>query len=118
LCLVLWISEQKANISQYNIKLSALGSRWGVFTARYEMNISIQCRLMLVLTPRRSLFDPSSVHVKFVLDRLAPGQDFLRVPRFFPGIITQPVFHIHQLPAGLLLSFPVKYTLLRRGLRM
>ena len=88
-----------------------------MFTARYEMNISIQCRLMLVLTPSRYLFDPSAVYVKFVVDRVAPGDDFLLVPRVFPGIMTQTVFHIHQLPAVLLASFPCQINTFRNRVK-
>ena len=117
LCHFLWISEQEATLSQYNIKLWDLGPRLGVFTARYVLNISIQCRLMLVLTPWRSRFNPSSVHVKFVVDRAAPGQDLPRVPWFSLVIITQTLFHIHQSPAGLPASFPCKLNTFRKRVK-
>jgi hypothetical protein len=117
LSFVLGFSEQKANISQYNINLSVLGSRLGVFTPRYKLDISIQCCLMLAFTPSRSWFNPRSEYVKFLLDRVATGQDFRRVPRFFRGIIIQTVFHTHQLPAGLLASFPYKLNTFRKRVK-
>jgi len=56
-----------------------------VFTARYELNIQTQVRFVLVLSavrlvpgfsPRRPGFDPRSVHIRFVVDKVAVGQVF------------------------------------------
>jgi hypothetical protein len=41
-------------------------------------------RLAAGLPPRKPGFDPGSVHVGFVVGKVALGQVFLRVLRFFP----------------------------------
>jgi hypothetical protein len=41
-------------------------------------------RLVTGLSPRRPWFDPRSVHVGFVVDKVALGQVFPRVLRFSP----------------------------------
>jgi hypothetical protein len=38
-------------------------------------------------------FDPVSVHVRFVVDKVALGQVFLRVLRFSPVNLIPPVLH-------------------------
>jgi hypothetical protein len=38
-------------------------------------------------------FDPGSVHVGFVVDKVALGQGFPRVLRFSPVTFISPVFH-------------------------
>jgi hypothetical protein len=43
--------------------------------------------------PPTAGFDPGSVHVGFVVDRVAPGQVFLRVLRFSPVNFIPPVLH-------------------------
>jgi len=48
------------------------------------------------LSPWRSGFDPGSVRVRFVVDKVALRQVVLRVLRFSPVIIP-PVFHTHHL---------------------
>jgi hypothetical protein len=50
-------------------------------------------RLVAGFSPRRSGFDPGSVHVEFVVDKVALGQVFLRVLRFSPVNFIPPVFH-------------------------
>jgi hypothetical protein len=51
---------------------------------------------------RRRLFTathelaPSSVHVEFVMDKVALGQVFLRFLRFYPVKIIPPLLHIHS----------------------
>jgi hypothetical protein len=42
---------------------------------------------------RRPLFDPGSVHVGFVLDKVALGKVFPRVLRFSPVNFILPVLH-------------------------
>jgi hypothetical protein len=79
-----WISEQTAIISLYNIKLTGFYNRDGVFTARYGLSLYIKFMLILVFktvlllrrlvpgfSPRRPRFVPRSVHVKSVVDRVA-----------------------------------------------
>jgi hypothetical protein len=46
-------------------------------------------RLVAGLSPRR----PASVHVGFVVDKVALGQVFLRVLRIFPVNFIPPVLH-------------------------
>jgi hypothetical protein len=61
-----------------------------VFSVRFDLNINIQCRLILVfkavpwlrqfvagLIRRRPRFDPGPVSVSFVVDKVALGQVFL-----------------------------------------
>jgi hypothetical protein len=50
-------------------------------------------RLVTGLSPRRPGFDPGSVHVGFVVDKVALGQAFLRVLRFSPVSLIPPVLH-------------------------
>jgi hypothetical protein len=50
-------------------------------------------RLVAGLSPRRSGFDPGSVHVEFVVDKVALGQVFPRVLRFSPVNFIPPVLH-------------------------
>jgi hypothetical protein len=50
-------------------------------------------RLVAGLSPRRSLFDPGSVHVGFVMDKVALGQVFLRILRVSPINFIPPVLH-------------------------
>jgi hypothetical protein len=50
-------------------------------------------RLIVGLSPRKPRFDPGSVHVEFVVDKVALGQVFLRVLRFFPANFILPVLH-------------------------
>jgi hypothetical protein len=42
------------------------------------------------LSPRRSRFAPGSIHVRFVVDKVALGQVFLGVLRFYPVSIIPP----------------------------
>ena len=46
-------------------------------------------------SPRSSGLDPTPVHVQSVVDKLAMGEDFLRVLRGFPVSSIPPVLHIH-----------------------
>jgi hypothetical protein len=46
------------------------------------------------LLPRRPGFDPRSVHVRFVVDKVNTGTGFLRVLRFYSASIIPPMFHI------------------------
>jgi hypothetical protein len=50
-------------------------------------------RLVACLSPRRPEFDPGSVHVGFVVDKVALGPVFLRVLRFSPVNLIPPVLH-------------------------
>jgi hypothetical protein len=47
-------------------------------------------RLVNGLSPRRPRLAPGSVHVRFVVDKVALGQVFLRVLRFSPANIIPP----------------------------
>jgi hypothetical protein len=53
-------------------------------------------RLVACLSPRRSGFDSGSVHVGFVVDKVALGQVFLQVLRFFPVNFIPPVLHYYD----------------------
>ena len=50
-------------------------------------------RLVAGLPPQRPGFDPGSVHVGFVVDKVALGQVFPRVLRFSPVSFIPPVLH-------------------------
>jgi hypothetical protein len=50
-------------------------------------------RLVAGLSPRRPGFNPGSVNVGFVVDKVALGQVFPRVLRFSPANFIPPVFH-------------------------
>jgi hypothetical protein len=50
-------------------------------------------RLAAGLPPWRPRFDPGSVHVGFVVDKVALGQVFPRVLRFSPVNFIPPVLH-------------------------
>jgi hypothetical protein len=47
-------------------------------------------QLVASLSPQRPRFIPGSVHVGFVVDKVALGEVFLRVLRFFPVDIIPP----------------------------
>jgi len=51
------------------------------------------------LSPRRTGFDTTSVRARYVMDKVALGQAFLRVilPRFSPIIIISPKLHSHSI---------------------
>jgi hypothetical protein len=67
-----------------------------VFTARYGLDLYVRSRLVLMfnwsvlrlrrlvigLSPRRLGIDAGPVHVRFMVDIVAPEEDFLRVLRF------------------------------------
>jgi hypothetical protein len=48
------------------------------------------------LSPRRPRFDPRSVHVGFMVDKVALGQVFLRVFRFSRVNFIPPVLHYKE----------------------
>jgi hypothetical protein len=50
-------------------------------------------RLVTGLSPRRPVFDPGSVHVGFVVNKVALGQVLPRVLRFSPLNFIPPVLH-------------------------
>ena len=43
----------------------------------------------------RRVFDPSSVHIRFVVDRVALEQGFLPILRFHPDSTITPMLHTH-----------------------
>jgi hypothetical protein len=57
-------------------------------------------RLVACLPPRRPGFDPGSVHVGFVVDKVALGQVFLRVLRFSPVNFVIFITGLHKKPQG------------------
>jgi hypothetical protein len=71
---------------------------WRHVTGRRNLDIvqfglAMARRLVAGLSPRRPGFSPGSVHVGFVVDKVAPGQGFLRVLRFSPVSFIPPVLH-------------------------
>jgi hypothetical protein len=68
---------------------SASVARSGTALALDLTNTSNKGRAMaqvVSLSPRGPRFAPGSIHVKFVVDKVALGQVFLRVLRFAPSI--------------------------------
>ena len=64
------------------------------FTVIGDMAVPWLRRLVAGLPPRRHGFDPGSVHVGFVVDKVALGQVFPpRVLRFSPVNFIPPVLH-------------------------
>jgi hypothetical protein len=66
----------------------------------YEVGVTLPLRavsrlrqLVAGLLPRRPRFDPRSVHVGFVMDKVALGHVFPRVLRFSPVSFIPPVLH-------------------------
>jgi hypothetical protein len=53
-------------------------------------------RLVAGLSPRRLGFDPGSVHVGFMVNKVALGQVFPPVLRFFPVNFIPPVLHYKE----------------------
>jgi hypothetical protein len=52
------------------------------------------------VSQRRPGFAPGSVHVGFVVDKVALGQGFLGVLQFAPVRIIPPWLHTHVSPGG------------------
>ena len=90
------VPARTANISLYR---NGFSNRWSVYCAvRTEYLSILQVRLIFILlravprvrrlvvslSPRRHGFDSRSVHVRFVVSRVAPGQVVLWVLRFSP----------------------------------
>jgi hypothetical protein len=57
------------------------------------------------LSPRRPGFDPGSVHVGFVVDKVALGQVIPRVLRFSPVNFIPPVLHYKEQRKKLIIFF-------------
>jgi hypothetical protein len=53
-------------------------------------------RLVAGVSPRRPGLDPGSVHVEFVVDKVALGQVYPRVSRFSPVSFIPPVLHYFE----------------------
>jgi hypothetical protein len=60
------------------------------------LNHSKHRRLVDGFSPQRAAFTPRAVHVGFVVDKVAPGQVFLRVVRFSPVNTIPPLLYIHS----------------------
>ena len=58
-----------------------------------KMAVPLLRRLVAGLSPRRPRSDPGSVHVGFVVDKVALGQVFPRALRVSPVKCIPPVFH-------------------------
>lgn len=53
-------------------------------------------RFVAGFSPRRPGLSPRLVHMGFVVEKVAVGQVFLRVLRFFPVIVILLLLHIHS----------------------
>jgi hypothetical protein len=67
------------------------------------MAVPLLRRLVAGLSPRKPRFDPGSVHVEFVVDKVALGQVFPQVLQFSPVNVIPPLLrytekdnHIHD----------------------
>jgi hypothetical protein len=66
---------------------------YGSFNFTYTYQMSFQNKINASCIPRRPGFDPGSVHVGFVVDKVALGQVFHPVLRFSPVNFIPPVLH-------------------------
>jgi hypothetical protein len=71
--------------------------------------------LVAGLPPRRPGFASGSVHVRFMVDKVALGQVFLRVLRFSPVSIIPPGLHTHISSRGWTIG-PLVATIQRHSL--
>ena len=55
-------------------------------------------RLVAGFSPRRPVFNPRPVDVRFVMDKMTMGQVLLQVLRFSPVSIIPPILHTHLHP--------------------
>jgi len=61
--------------------------------------------LVTSLSTRSTRFDPVTIHVTFMVDKVAVGQVFLPVPQRSPVSINPPTLHTHlHLYAALIIS--------------
>ena len=65
----------------------------GALVSRCVLAVPRLRRLVASLSSRRPGFDPGSVHVEFVVDKVAVGQVFPRVLWFSAVIFISPVLH-------------------------
>jgi hypothetical protein len=89
-----WLLQYTSIISLHHINWLVF-LMVALFSVRYGLNLYVVCRIGSVLPAvpwlRRLVadlipagFDPRSVHVRYVVDRMALGQVFLPVLQFFP----------------------------------
>ena len=106
MCFV-WIWEQTAILSLYNInwlvfireKMCLLrGTDWESelykATALWRQTMPWLRPLIAGLSPRRMEFDRRSIHVRFLVIKMTPGQVFLRILQFYTNAHT----HLHPPP--------------------
>jgi hypothetical protein len=70
--------------------MSALTARLSFDSVSQLAGLLLQRSLVAGLSPRRPGFAPGSIHVGIVVDKVALGQVFLRVLRFYTVIIIIP----------------------------
>jgi hypothetical protein len=75
-----------------SVQAEKTGAGWLSRYSNYAMGPWLR-RLAAGLPPRRPGFDPGLVHVRFVVDKVALGQVFLRVLRFSPVNFIPPMLH-------------------------
>jgi len=64
-----------------------------MFSVKWKIYLYVQCRRLSVLNPRS---DPSPVHVRSLLDKVAPWRIFLPLLHFSPVSIIPPMLHTHS----------------------
>jgi hypothetical protein len=69
---------------------------WSVLHVRNVLAVPWLRLLVAGLSPRKPEFDPGSVRVGFLVDKVALGQVFSRVLRFSPVNFIPPVFHYKE----------------------
>jgi hypothetical protein len=57
-------------------------------------------RLIAGLSPQRLVFEPGSIYVEFVVDKMALGQAFFRVLRYYPVNIIPPWLYMLKYRLG------------------
>ena len=63
----------------------------------FSIRNSVPClrRIFAGFTPCKPRFDSSSIHARFVVDRVVERKDFLRVFLLYPASIILPLIHTH-----------------------
>jgi hypothetical protein len=89
-----WGCKQKCTTPLFRVNSSIFSSpQWDTCPSNINKAEPWLRRLVAGLSPRRPGFDPGSVHVGFVVDKVALGQGFPRVVRFSSVNVIPPVLH-------------------------
>jgi hypothetical protein len=85
-----------AIFSYINTFLSLKTPKYSHFINKFSRIVPWLRRLVAGLSPQMHGFDPGSIHVGFVVDKVALGQVFPRVIRFSPVNFIPPVLYYKE----------------------